>query len=193
VPANGMLDGLWAFNLEKPCEDCYITAMQADLQYADGRSANIEDGAWLHHIVVYNGLGFTPGSKKDVVCSGSIYSLGMGYPNRIFASGNERAAMRLNGKYKFGMPVDKGDMFHLLYDLVNQSNKEQVFYVQMVSRAAAPLLFSLTISFFFPVCAVGFLADIFFPSCVLSLSCSCTRRYQCPPPDTSRPRCFGWT
>jgi len=136
VPAMGMLDGKWQFDMKKPCEGCYITAMQADLQYKDGRSANIQDGAWLHHIVIYNGLGFTPGSKKDTVCSGSIYSLGMGYPNRIFAAGNERAAVRLDHTHKYGMPVDVGDKFHLLYDLVNQSDKPQTYYINMVRWGA---------------------------------------------------------
>jgi hypothetical protein len=52
VPAMGMLDSVYAWQLRKPCEDCYIVAMQADLQYENGKSANIDEGAWMHHIVL---------------------------------------------------------------------------------------------------------------------------------------------
>jgi hypothetical protein len=29
-----------------PCTDCYITAMQLNLEYEDGRIANVDTGAW---------------------------------------------------------------------------------------------------------------------------------------------------
>jgi hypothetical protein len=29
-----------------PCKDCYITAMQLGLEYADGKRANVDTGAW---------------------------------------------------------------------------------------------------------------------------------------------------
>jgi hypothetical protein len=31
---------------EPPCRDCYITAMQLNLEYADGKHANVDTGAW---------------------------------------------------------------------------------------------------------------------------------------------------
>jgi hypothetical protein len=57
------------------------------------------------------------------------------FPHRIFASGNERVPVRLNGKYKFGYAIDNGDNLHMLYDLVNQSDQEQTYYVVMVSKS----------------------------------------------------------
>jgi hypothetical protein len=30
-----------------PCKDCYITAMQLGLEYADGKRANVDTGAWF--------------------------------------------------------------------------------------------------------------------------------------------------
>jgi hypothetical protein len=128
----GMLDNERQYEIAKPCEYCYIVAMQGDLQFEDGRSAMIEDGAWLHHMVLYSGLGWTPGSKTDLVCSNTMLSLWMGWPHRIFASGNERTPVRLNTKYKFGIPVEKEDSFHVLYDLVNVSPKPMKLFVAMV-------------------------------------------------------------
>jgi hypothetical protein len=31
---------------DTPCRDCYITAMQLNLEYPDGRIANVDTGAW---------------------------------------------------------------------------------------------------------------------------------------------------
>jgi hypothetical protein len=129
IPAMGMLDNQYAFNIKKPCEECIIVAMQGDLQYEDGRSAFVEDGLWLHHIVLYNGLGWTPGSKTDLVCSNTLLSAFMGWPHRIFASGNERTPVRLNTKYKFGIPIEKPEYFHMLYDLVNAGDKPVKIYI----------------------------------------------------------------
>jgi hypothetical protein len=133
VKAGEMQDGVWTWNAPKPCEDCYITAMEADLQYPDGRMANIEDGAWLHHIVLHNGMGMWPGTKGDVVCSGTLLSAGLPYPHRIFASGNERRIVRLNEKHKFGIAVEKGEQFQLIHDILNQGSKDQTYYIVMVS------------------------------------------------------------
>lgn len=134
VPKMGMIDGKWAFNVETPCNGCYVTAIQADLVDEDGRSANIDRGAWLHHMVIYNGMGFTPGSKQDLVCSGTLLSAFMGWPHRIFASGNERVPIRLNTQYKYGLSIDDHDYFHILYDLVNLSKHDQKYYIQVVSK-----------------------------------------------------------
>jgi hypothetical protein len=32
---------------QSPCQDCYITAMQVNLEYEDGKEANVDTGAWL--------------------------------------------------------------------------------------------------------------------------------------------------
>jgi hypothetical protein len=132
VPALGMLESVFAFYVKKPCVDCFVTAMQADMEYPDGRKANTDEGAWLHHAVLYNGIGWW-GGKKDLVCAEPTLNGWIMSPHRIFASGNERVAVRLNGNYKYGHAIDKDDSFHLLYDVANQSNKTQTYYIIMVS------------------------------------------------------------
>lgn len=36
--------------LEKPCSNCYIVAMQANLVKPDGSEVNIDEGAWYHFL-----------------------------------------------------------------------------------------------------------------------------------------------
>jgi hypothetical protein len=38
--------GVGDVSMETPCTDCYITAMQLGLEYPDGKSANVDTGAW---------------------------------------------------------------------------------------------------------------------------------------------------
>jgi hypothetical protein len=135
VPALGMIESKFQFMIEKPCSECYVTAMQADMEYADGRTANTEEGAWLHHIVLYNGIGWF-GGKKDLVCANPSPNGIVMSPHRIFASGNERVAVRLNGKYKYGHAIDTGDYLHILYDIANQSTQPQEYYIVMVSSSS---------------------------------------------------------
>jgi hypothetical protein len=129
----GMIDGKWVYELQKPCDECYITAMQADLQYQNGTAANIDTGGWLHHIVLYTSMGWQPGVKKDLVCSYTLLSGFMGWPHRIFASGNERTPVRLNSKFKFGMSLEKNETISMLLDLVNVAKVPQTFFIVMVS------------------------------------------------------------
>jgi hypothetical protein len=134
VPALGMIESVFQFMIAKPCTECYITAMQADMEYQDGRTAKTEDGAWLHHILLYNGIGWF-GGKKDLVCASNTPNGIVMSPHRIFASGNERAPVRLNGKHKYGHAIDTGDNLHILYDVANQSNQTQEYYIVMVSSS----------------------------------------------------------
>ena len=39
-------------SVEKPCEDCFITAIEPDLVYADGSRADMNSGVMLHHLVI---------------------------------------------------------------------------------------------------------------------------------------------
>jgi hypothetical protein len=81
-------------------------------------------------------MGLVPnvmGGKRDLVCGDSLkQTVLLGAAHRFFASGNERPAVRLNGKYQYGVSVDTGDQFTMLYDLVNQSKQPQTYYIQMV-------------------------------------------------------------
>jgi len=80
-----------------PCSSCYITAMEANLRYPDGKEANVDTGAWLHHIALF-GSGAGGGS--------------------LWAAGNERPTLRLNNKDKFGLEIPMG--FGLMIDLMTE-------------------------------------------------------------------------
>lgn len=87
IGAMAMLDNKLAPNVALPCSNCFITAMQADLYDDSGKSINIDTGAWLHHMV----MSLMGTGKRDLVCP-----IMMG-TQRIFASGNERTPVRING------------------------------------------------------------------------------------------------
>src|SRR5438132_3584966 len=67
-----------------PCTNCFLTGTQVDLVFEDGRSANLDNGLMLHHIVVFNS------GRPDATCGPDtpIGSLG----ERLFAAGNERTS-----------------------------------------------------------------------------------------------------
>ena len=115
-------------NVQRPCKKCYIVALQADLQYADGRSANINQGAWLHHVILTT---LVKGTQQDWVCPNTSRS-DAGPAYRFFASGNERTAIRLNSKHKYGLNFPDTEMFHLGVEIMNQSDRNETYYVSMV-------------------------------------------------------------
>src|SRR6267378_3513330 len=45
-----------------PCTNCFLTGTQVDLVFEDGRSANLDNGLMLHHIVVFNS------GRSDATC-----------------------------------------------------------------------------------------------------------------------------
>jgi hypothetical protein len=81
-------NGMKEFNDQsapRPCTDCYITKIQAGLEYPNRTIANSDTGMWLHHAVLYDF------GRQDLACPN--------LPYRFFASGNERTRldMSLNG------------------------------------------------------------------------------------------------
>jgi hypothetical protein len=49
----GEAGSLWNYPdkvVEKPCSTCVIVGMNAGLEYANGKNANIDTGLWLHHV-----------------------------------------------------------------------------------------------------------------------------------------------
>jgi hypothetical protein len=106
----GMLENQFAIGVQKPCTNCFLTGMQANLIDANtGESLNIDDGLWLHHMVLINS------AKKDVTCGDSPIFGRLG--QRFFSSGNERTPTRPDGLY--GYPVGANDGWTLIYDLMN--------------------------------------------------------------------------
>jgi hypothetical protein len=87
VPTSHEKHGMKEFNeldVEKPCNNCLITSLQAGLEYPNGTYANANTGMWLHHIVTYDF------ARKDMACPD--------LPYRFFASGNERTPLDLTVK-----------------------------------------------------------------------------------------------
>jgi hypothetical protein len=81
-------NGMKEFNDQsapRPCTDCFITKIQAGLEYPNRTIANSDTGMWLHHAVLYDF------GRQDLACPN--------LPYRFFASGNERTRldMSLNG------------------------------------------------------------------------------------------------
>jgi len=118
IGANGMLWNNMAFGIQKPCEDCFITGMQAGLEDTAGNSVNINKGLWLHHMV----LGHT--NASDSTCA---FPLGLIFGERFFASGNERSPWSTGSTY--GYPVNSGDSWMLDYDLMNMNSTPASVYV----------------------------------------------------------------
>jgi hypothetical protein len=123
-------------NVAKPCEDCYLTGITAGLEYADGSNANINNGLWLHHMVL---MASGPG-KWDATCRGNAFSLphiavggNPGNTERIFASGNERTPMDLLDMQseRYGYKLNRGDAMHMLVDLMNLNRTEQSVYLTL--------------------------------------------------------------
>jgi Stress up-regulated Nod 19 len=114
----GMVHNKLSFGIPRPCSSCYITSFRPDLQYADGRSANFDTGAMLHHIV------FTSQFRSDATCSGTVLGLA---GERFFASGNERTRITLPSGY--GYRLRWWDSWNLLVDLMNMEPESQTVYV----------------------------------------------------------------
>jgi len=84
-----------------PCGgSCYVTAMEATIRYPNGKEANTDTGAWLHHIALF-GSGAGAGS--------------------IWAAGNERPTIRLNTQQKYGLNFPAS--FMLMIDLMTEDTK----------------------------------------------------------------------
>jgi hypothetical protein len=120
VAALSSIENQPSTQMTAPCKECYITAMQAGLEYSDGSPANVDTGAWLHHMVLYN-LG-----KTDIVCD--MHGVA---PMRLMASGNERCPIRVNQEDAYGFEVNKDDSLGLVIELMNQAPQAINVYLTM--------------------------------------------------------------
>jgi len=120
VAAGGMMSNKPVTGVKEPCSECDIVAINAGLEYADGSVANVNTGAWLHHMVVsVRGTG-----KENPVCRGMSI---MGA--RWFASGNERAVARTNIDGNYAFKFNRGDSISMLVDLMNSANTAKTLYL----------------------------------------------------------------
>lgn len=130
----GLLVGLFTsvadFQVRKPCENCYITAMKPNLVLADGSTANVNNMTMLHHVVNMNF------SRPDVTCRPNIFSgqaikrLGglAGGNERFFAAGNERTVSTITDGH--GYYVAPGDRWGLIYELMNMEPEPKTVYFE---------------------------------------------------------------
>lgn len=128
-----LVDGVTSaadFEVEKPCEDCYIVGIQPNMVLENGETANFNNGIMLHHAV---NLNF---SDPDVTCRPSLLSfqpikaLGglAGGNQRFFAAGNERTGGRMTEGY--GYYVEEGDQWGLIYHLMNMNPEPATVYLE---------------------------------------------------------------
>lgn len=126
-------------NIEKPCEDCYVTRIVPNLvESGTDNPVNYHNGGMLHHVVNVNF------SRDDTTCQpswwgDSVNQLGAaeGGNQRYFASGNERTVMSVPDGY--GYYIGRGDEFGLIADLMNMTPQARqydlVFTFTWVKRA----------------------------------------------------------
>ena len=107
-------------DVARPCSNCYMVAMIPDLVYANGRIANFETQAMLHHVVLFNT------AATDATCPDTgVGNLGQ----RFFAAGNERTIFTLPRGY--GYHVSQGDRWRLLTHLMNMAGHDQSYYIRV--------------------------------------------------------------
>lgn len=116
----GMLENQLELWTAPPCTNCYITGMQPDLVYPDGSTANVNNGAMLHHVVLASQF------RSDPTCSGNLLGIA---GERFFASGNERTNIEMPDGY--GYRVNWWDRWNLIYDLMNMTPQPQEVYVEV--------------------------------------------------------------
>jgi len=120
-------------NVEKPCQDCYITGIQANLKTASNQTANVVNGLWLHHMVLL--VSNPNGSRQDATCRSGLQQVAIGASagaERLFASGNERTKLDVSGaSTNYGYKVNTGDRFNLVYELMNDNVAAQQVYMEL--------------------------------------------------------------
>ncbi|GAA3754259.1 hypothetical protein [Salinactinospora qingdaonensis] len=110
---NGHTGNRVEVDVEKPCENCFITGFEPDLVYADGSTANVNTGPMMHHAVMFRSW------TQDLTCPG---------PQRIFATGNERVASTFPDGYGFKVGLFE-EPWNLVFDLMNHAHQEKEVYI----------------------------------------------------------------
>jgi Stress up-regulated Nod 19 len=109
-------------NVEKPCTDCYITGMQADLVKANGARAGYSNGVMLHHMLLFN----RDTGRTDATCGSSMLGL---LGQRFFASGDERTPTIM--PRGFGYRIGATSSWTHMWELMTMSSVPETVYVQV--------------------------------------------------------------
>ena len=101
-----------------PCSDCYITSLQAAVEYPNGTTARSSDGIWLHHTVATKRL------TIDSVCPNQG---GGRAGERFFASGNEKLPVDFTrgGEETLGYYFGTKPNVTLITELMNLNDHEE--------------------------------------------------------------------
>ena len=114
----------FAFGVEKPCSNCYITGMVARLTDENGVTAGASTNVFLHHMLLFN----TDAGRADATCSpGFPFPLGL-FGQRFFASGDERTPIMFPDGY--GYRVGTGG-WNLIWDLMSISSVPETVYYEV--------------------------------------------------------------
>ena len=101
-----------------PCVNCFLTGAEIDMVFDDGRSANLDNGLMLHHIVTFNT------GRPDATCAPDTAVGALG--ERFFAAGNERTG----GRFPAGFGYHYGtDRVAGAVEIMNYSSQPRVVYV----------------------------------------------------------------
>lgn len=112
-------------NLEMPCRDCFLTGVDIDMVFEDGRSANLDRGVMLHHVVVFNS------GRPDATCAPTTPVGALG--ERFFAAGNERTSGDLPAGFGYHLGSDP---VQGVVEIMNHNASPQVVYIEAVMAHA---------------------------------------------------------
>ncbi|KAK3111372.1 hypothetical protein LTR53_013458 [Teratosphaeriaceae sp. CCFEE 6253] len=140
-------------SIPAPCrsDDCLITFMQAQLEYANGTTADAATGMWMHHVVFLNS------GRNDSVCATRMPA------QRFFASGNERTAVDFTstsaarGTQHIGYPIRAGERLIMSGELMNllSTPQEVVFSMIWEFLPSAPPYFKHAVPYWLDVGGCG--------------------------------------
>jgi len=107
----------------KPCSDCTLKYAKADLTYKDGTPANLNTGAWLHHLT----LSVQGPGRADVACPN--YKDG----ERMLVVHNDRndTYYGLSGTDNYGYYLSNADILNLVLELKNDATQVKQVYLTL--------------------------------------------------------------
>jgi hypothetical protein len=114
----GLTDASYT-NAPKPCSDCTLKYAKSYLTYPDGSVANIDSGAWVHHLT----MSVTGPGREDLRCPGGTQRIPKGM-ERMLAFHNDRneTYFGVTALDKMGFYLGQEDSITLELMLKNELN-----------------------------------------------------------------------
>ena len=113
---------MFQLGIQKPCSDCFVTGLVADLVYADGTQANWSNDAQLHHMAMVN----SAWGRSDATCSAAVLGF---LGQRFFAAGDVRT--RVSSPQGYGYYTGWFDSWSMIYELANHQTTPKQVYISM--------------------------------------------------------------